>query len=498
MVAATINPHAVNPRFLEGETWGFPETPVEHIETHAAHVFLCGDRAFKIKKNIRLPYLDFSTLELRRAVLERELAVNRAFAPELYVSVIEVEGEPVLVMKRFDSEAMLSWRVDHGGIDDRLAEALAKTVADAHRVAPVVERSGSEIMAGLYDQLSAAFAASRDVFGRSETEEFQALYGETLQRLRPLLDRRSDSGLVRRCHGDLHCANIVVIDGKPMLFDAIEFSERIATTDVLYDLAFLVMDLLRHHQARAANIILTRYLHWRRAHEDLSGLEALPLFLATRAGVRALVTADFIHELPISATALHRDSAVDYFRASIAFLKPEKPELMCIGGLSGTGKSTLAAAIAPLLGAPPGALHIRSDVERKVLAGVGETTRLGPSHYSIETSRQVYEAMLVRAQRALAAGRSVILDAVFARESERLAAARLARRQGASFRGIWLETDPTTLKTRVEERIGDASDATAGVVEAQLSLDIGKLDWPRVDATASIAEIQDQVMGWRS
>jgi aminoglycoside phosphotransferase family enzyme/predicted kinase len=494
MVASLPDPQPVNPRFLRGETWGFPGKPVEHVETHAAHVFLCGDRAFKIKKSIRLPYLDFSTPELRRAVLERELAINRTFAPELYVAVIEEDGEPVLVMNRFDAEAMLSWRVEHGGIDDRLAAALAKTVADAHRVAPMAVRSGAQIMAELHAQLSTAFAASGDLFGRAETKEFRALYGKTLRRLRPLLERRSRNGLVRRCHGDMHCANVVVIAGRPVLFDAIEFSERIATIDVLYDLAFLVMDLLRNGQSRAANIVLNRYLALRREQEDLSGLKALPLFLATRAGVRALVTADLIHELPVSATARHRDSARDYFHASIAYLRPQERELICIGGLSGTGKSTLAAALAPEMGPPPGALHLRSDIERKALAGVEETTRLTPEQYSRSASKLVYAVMLARAGRALSAGRAVILDAVFARESERRAAERLARSRGARFRGIWLESDPATLKSRVLSRTGDASDATAEVVEAQLGWDIGKLEWIRVDATASAAEVHERVM----
>jgi aminoglycoside phosphotransferase family enzyme/predicted kinase len=493
MAGGALNSHLVDPRFLKGETWDSPGAPVEHIETHAAHVFLCGDRAFKIKKAIRLPYLDFSTVERRRAVLEHELAINHTFAPELYIAVIEKEGEPVLVMKRFEVEAMLSWHVDHGGIDDRLADALARTVADAHRVAPSAQRSGAEIMMGLGVQLSTAFAASHDLFGRPETAEFHALYEEAVQRLRPLLNRRSEGGLVRRCHGDMHCANIVVLDGRPVLFDAIEFSERIAIIDVLYDLAFLIMDLLRHDQNRAANILLNRYLHWRRAEEDLSGLAALPLFLATRAGVRALVTADLVHELPVSATARHRDSTLDYFRASIAFLKPEKPELICIGGLSGTGKSTLAATLAPTVGPPPGAVHIRSDVERKVLAGVSETTRLATEHYSQASSRRVYEVMLRRAKRALAAGRGVIVDAVFARESERQAAERLASRQSASFRGIWLETDPKSLKARVAARKEDASDATPEVIDAQLGWKLGNVEWTRVDASGSAAEIHARV-----
>lgn len=483
----------LNPRFLKGETWGFPGLPVEHIETHAAHVFLCGDRAFKIKKDVKFPYLDFSTLEQRRAVLRQELAINRAFAPDIYLTVTDTEGEPVLVMKRFAAEAMLSWHVDHHGIDDRLSAALAKTAAEAHWIAPLVKTSGAGIMAGLGAQLAKAFIASPDLFPGPAALEFHALHEAALASLKPLLDRRGDVGLVRRCHGDMHCANIVILEGRPVLFDAIEFSEKIATIDVLYDLAFLIMDLLRHGQPRAANLVLNRYLHLRRAEEDLSGLRALPLFLATRSGVRALVTADLVHELPAVERSELSKTSRDYFNASLAFLKPAPPQLTCLGGLSGTGKSTQAATLAPSLGPPPGALHVRSDVERKVLAGVAETERLGPEHYTPAASRKVYEALFDRADRALAAGRAVVIDAVFAREGERKAAEDLALRRGVAFRGIWLEARPETLKARVTARHGDASDATAEVVAAQLGYDLGKLAWTRIDAAGTPEEVQARI-----
>lgn len=484
----------VNPRFFKGDVWGFPGATVEHVETHAAHVFLCGDRAFKIKKDVKFPYLDFSTVELRRAVLERELAINRTFAPDLYVTLIEKEGEPVLVMKRFDAKSMLSWYVDHSGINDQLSAALAKTVTEAHWIAPRVEDSGAAIMAGLGAQLSKAFAASPDLFPGPATIEFNALYEDTLHSLKPLLNRRSDRGLVRRCHGDMHCANIVILDGRPVLFDAIEFSEKIATIDVLYDLAFLIMDLLRHGQSRAANLVLNRYLHLRRAEEDLSGLEAFPLFLATRSGVRALVTADLVHELPTSEALKHCSTTYDYFKASIDFLKSKAPQLICIGGFSGTGKSTLAATLALSIGPPPGAIHIRSDVERKILAGVAETERLTTEHYSLSNSLKVYEAIFERAERALAAGRAVIVDAVFAHERERHAAENLAKRRGVGFRGFWLEANPETLKARVVLRVGDASDATPDVIDAQLGYDLGNLVWTRVDASGSPEEVHARVM----
>ena len=487
----------LNSRFLHGETWGLPGAAVEHVETHAAHVFLCGDRAFKIKKDVKLPYLDFSTVELRRAVLQRELEINRSFAPDIYITLIEAEGEPVLVMKRFAAESALSWRVNHGGIDDQLSAALAKTVAESHRIAPRAKEPGADIMAGLGSQLSKAFTASPDLFPGPAANEFNASYKIALGNLKPLLNQRGEIGLVRRCHGDIHCANIVVLDGRPVLFDAIEFSEKIGTIDVLYDLAFLIMDLLRHGQSRAANLVLNRYLHLRRTEEDISGLRAFPLFLATRSGVRALVTADLVHELPVSEGSKYSNTTHDYFQATLEFLKPAEAQLICVGGLSGTGKSTLTAALSPTTGPAPGAIHIRSDVERKVLAGVAESERLGPEHYSPSNSLKVYEALFDRANRALTAGRAVVIDAVFAHESERNAAESLARRRGVSFRGLWLQARPEILKARVTLRFGDASDATPEVIDAQLGYDLGNMAWTGIDASGSPEEVLARVMRLR-
>lgn len=476
----------LDPAFLKGATWGFPGASVEHHETHAAHVFLAGNRAFKIKKDVKLPYLDFSSVQKRRKVLEDELAINRRFNPDLYLAVSAVLGEPVLVMNRFDSKDMLSARLRQGGVDDDLARALAAMMAASHRAAPRRDTPGSGIMMGLGAQLSQAFIASPDLFQPGQTLEFHALFEDALHRLKPLLNRRGDAGLVRRCHGDGHCKNIVVREGVPELFDAIEFSETIATIDVLYDLAFLLMDLMRRDARRAACLVLNHYLNLRRDSEDLSGLAALPLFLSTRAGVRALVLADLVHELPVADSLRQRGDALDYFRMSLNFLKPPPPVLIAIGGLSGSGKSTVATHVAPYLGAAPGAIHVRSDVERKWLAGVGETDALPWESYTRESSAAVYRAALDRAEQALRAGQSAILDAVFARAGERQMAESLAQRTGVSFAGYWLDADPAILKARVAARHGDASDATPDVVDRQLGYDLGVMRWQRIDAAGSV------------
>lgn len=481
--------------YLKGETWGFPGQPVEHVETHAADVFLVGDRAFKIKKPVTLPYLDFSSVEKRRATLAAELEINRLFTPDLYLGVEEVLGEPVLVMRRFPPTALLAWAVAHGGVDAALAGKLADMVAASHAHAPRCDVKGSDIMTGLGAQLSRAFIDSPDIFAPADTLEFHALYEAALRCDRQLLSDRSERGLVRRCHGDVHCGNIFLEQGEPRLFDAIEFSEKIATIDVLYDLAFLLMDLWSGGEKDAANIVLNRYLHLRRREEDLSGLSLLPLFLSTRAGVRALVTADLAHELALKNSMKERSQALDWFRSTIAYLKVSPPMLLCIGGLSGSGKSVAASALAPLLGAAPGAIHVRSDVERKVLAGVAETERLPAENYSRQASFETYAACLDRAGRALAAGHSVVLDAVFARPEEREAVMELARRNRARFAAVWLDAPAGTLAARVTARTGDASDATPDVVESQLRYDLGALDWPRVDAGGTPADTLARIRG---
>ncbi len=166
---------------MRGDTWGFGGQSVEHIETHAAHVFLVGDRAFKMKKAVKLPYLDFSTVEKRKAVLEDELAINRAFAPSIYLRTDEIHGEPVLVMNRFKQQALLSSQ--SGGITDATARDLARMVAESHVIAPRRETPGSEIMAGLGAQLSKAFADSPDIFPADEASKFQLLHESSFEEI---------------------------------------------------------------------------------------------------------------------------------------------------------------------------------------------------------------------------------------------------------------------------------------------------------------------------
>src|SRR5690606_38807847 len=292
----------------------------------------------------------------------------------------------------------------------------------------------------------AELAAEPALFPPSEVRALGAATQAAFDRVRDLLAERERAGLVRRCHGDLHLGNIVLIDGAPTLFDAIEFDPRMATADVFYDLAFLLMDLVGRGLSPAANIVLNRYLGETRRLSDLDALAALPLFLSMRAAIRAKVSAARARNFDAGSgeRAEAERSARAYFRLARAFLAPPPPRLVAIGGLSGTGKSVLARNLAPDLKPEPGAVVLRSDVERKALFGVAETARLPERAYAPEVTRRVYATLAEKARRVLAAGHSAIADAVFAKAEERALIAGAAA--GAAFDGLFLVAD---LETRL-------------------------------------------------
>jgi aminoglycoside phosphotransferase family enzyme/predicted kinase len=462
----------------------------------------------KIKRAVRYPYLDFSTLPLRRAGVERELAANRHFAPDLYIGVTPItreadgnlavggSGTPVewaLVMRRFPDGALLSEIVRRGPLGAPLVKALAGAVLEAHRTAaPVRTRDEPAELRRIVDDVIAGLDLCATEVGEPHPDLIGALRRAAhavLGRTTVLAARRAIEGHVRRCHGDLHLGNVALVDGHPMLFDALEFDERLATTDTLYDLAFLVMDLDAAGHRGEANLLLALYLWLGSDDSDLDALALLPLFLALRALVRAMVGLQRRAAMSVKATtAGSRASPTPegYLGDAVAWLAPPPPRLIAVGGLSGTGKSTVASALAPEVGAAPGALHLRSDLERKRLLGVGETDRLRPEAYTPGAGAAVYARLLDRARRALSAGHSVIVDAVFATEPNRDAAEALARNVGVAFTGVWLTAPAEVAGARIEARKGDASDATPTVAAAQRDAGVGQVTWRSVDTSAGL------------
>lgn len=484
-------------------THGLGAGKVTRVRTHVADVFLAGHRAYKIKRAVRYSFVDFTMLESRRAACVSEVRLNARTAPEIYLGVSAVRragdgklilDEPggtgggeaiewVVVMRRFDEHDILHHLAERGELQPEHVDDLTDAVLELHASAEVrgAPYGGARGLARVIDETAGDMASLPRAFAPDRVEALVAAQREALTATAGLLDARRDTGQVRRCHGDLHLGNAVLRRGRPTLFDCIEFSDEIATIDLFYDFAFLLMDLDVRGLRRLANRALARYLgRW--GHPEV--LAALPLMLALRAAVRAKVNALGIEGQPDRREARRLATEADRFMGSAeAFLAPAAPpHLIAIGGFSGTGKTSVAMGLAPSLGRPPGALVVRSDVIRKRLAGVPPEERLSPESYTAMASRRVYDTLAREAAAALAGGQSVVADAVFMKQDDRRLIESVARNANVEFYGFWLEAPLATLTTRVSARCRDASDATPKVVVRQVAGETGEITWTRINA----------------
>jgi aminoglycoside phosphotransferase family enzyme/predicted kinase len=471
------------------------------IETSCARVFLAGDVAWKIKRPMQLPFLDFSSLAGRKWALDRELAFNQRWAANIYRRVCAVtcdgvsfeldgQGEVVewlLEMRRFDPSAVLG-NQPHT-VDGELAEALGRLIARAHIEAPVTPAGGGVAALGYTITVNeTSLRCAAPILGPDAIESLIDRTRAGLKTMTPRLESRRLSGLGRQCHGDLHLGNILLEDGRPIPFDCIEFNDRLSNIDVLYDTAFSAMDLAVLGRAGAANRLLNAYMdeasrglpaaHW-------EGLSALPLFQSVRAAVRAHVS---------EATG-QNDLARQYIAAAGEFLQASPPRLFAVGGLSGTGKTTLARAVAPLVPGAPGAVILRSDEIRKRLWGVGHVEPLPDAAYEADWDARIYDQMFSLAATVIRAGRSVVLDATFLAPQVRQRAEKSADRLSVRFAPVWLEGEASELRARLAARTKDASDATPEVLERQLARDAGQLAWRRVSAQGDFAVAAREIIG---
>jgi aminoglycoside phosphotransferase family enzyme/predicted kinase len=452
------------------------------VETHISAVFVGHDHVLKLRKSVRLPFLDQTEAARRTALAERELALNAPHAPGLYRGLrritrgpdgrLALDGpgevaETLVEMAPIPAADFLDAVAAAGRLTATLLDALGDAVAALHAAAPHAPDGHDEVarFAWLLDGNRASALAAG--LAPDAVAAWHAASRARLDAVAPVLAARADAGFVRRCHGDLHLGNLALWHGRPVPFDALEFDEALATIDIGYDLAFLLMDLDIRAGRAAASRVLARHV----ARSGDAGICAgLALWLSTRAMVRAHV-----------AAASGRDAG-RYLAYARDVLRPVPPRLVAVGGVTGTGKTRLARAIAPALGAAPGALHLRSDEIRKRLHGVAPETRLPPAAYAPEVSARVHDEMFMLARVALAAGHSVVADAMFLDPAMRAGIAAAAG--GAAFDGLWLTAPADVLKARISARVGDASDADASVLRQVLTTDPGPMSWHVIDASA--------------
>ena len=469
--------------------------------THISRVFFAGERVFKLKRAVIKPYLDFSTAELRCNACARELQLNRATAPELYIAVRRITREAdglafdgpgalvdcVVEMQRFDEDCLLDHMAEHGALTLAHMEALAQSISAMHAKAEA-HAGGAQALAYV---LAMNETAVRQSFLSRDPGCDILLTGmkDLCAHNAALLDARANAGKVRRCHGDLTLRNIVMLDRAPIPFDCLEFDEDLATIDVLYDLAFPIMDLWRAGLPALGNALFNRYLD--RADET-AGLSLMPLFIAMRALIRAHVAASMADDNPDL-----KEEARSYFKLAQRAIEPCAPKLYAIGGLSGSGKSTCAAALAPLIRPMPGARILSSDRIRKALFGSPATTRLPPDAYTSDISARVYALMRGYAGACLDSGWPVIVDAVFDRREDRAAIQAVADERGLRFSGFWLQAPMDILQERVAARTNDPSDADLAVLAAQAQklrqAAPAQLQWRKLDASQPAPEIARQI-----
>ena len=509
------NPHIVDPQtdqaalLSEPRLYGPAVAEVERIDTHGARVYLGGDRVLKLKRAVDYPYMDLSTVALRERACREELVLNRRTAAGLYRGVAAIVRRPdggvvlrpdgpgldrttvidwVVDMNRFDQSRQLDRLASAGALDAPVIDALADGLADFHAHAAPVGRDNLEAMGWVVrDNAAELKEMTGTVLPADRVAKLVRRTDQAFERHRDTLAGRTGRGWVRRCHGDLHLRNIVLLEDGPAPFDAIDFNDALAEVDTLYDLAFLIMDLDFRGFRAHANRLFARYLI---RLGDLSGLSLLPLYLAIRATVRAKISASLALTLDDRAAArAARTEAATYLDRAIAYLAEWPARLVVVGGLSGTGKTTVARALAPDLDSCPGALHLRSDAVRKTLAGVPEETRLTAEHYTGAWHARTFAALHRHARTALEAGRAVVLDGVYGRPADRAEVETLARAVGVPFQGIWLETDLETRIDRVSDRAKDASDADAAVAARQAGWITEPVGWPTVPAGGDVSAV---------
>jgi aminoglycoside phosphotransferase family enzyme/predicted kinase len=455
------------------------------IETHISWVLLTGSYAYKMKKAVDFGFLDYTTLEKRRAQCYEELRLNRRTAPEIYLEVVSIAGTPqrpviggepaieyLVKMRQFPQSALLSQQLAASALSDIQTVALAQMIARFHATIAIAETDSD------YGSPAVVMAPIRENFTQSQArldnpeliQRLQAVAQQAEQQfqlLQPQLVERKREGFIRDCHGDLHLNNIVLLNDTPLLFDCIEFNPRLRIIDVISEVAFLVMDLQEHGEPQRANLLLNGYLE---ASGDYAGVHLLRFYLCYRAMVRAKVATIRLDQDGIDAAEQHavHDEFENYLQMAERYSKNGTPQIIITHGLSGSGKTTLTTPLMQQLGA----IRIRSDIERKRLFGLAADEESGELNiYTSDANQRTYQQLATLATAIIEGGYPVIVDATFLKRSERDRFRTIAHALNVPFTILLFKASEETLHRRIKYRCQsghDASEADLDVLKLQL------------------------------
>ena len=504
-------------QMLRPEFYPHPVTaPIRLLQTHVSYVFLTGELVYKLKKPVNFGFLDYSTPEKRHVCCDRELELNRRSAAPLYLDVVAIapsqDGGYVLTaaaadegaidyavkMRQFPQDDLLSAAFERNEVTEATAIELARVVAAFHAVAPtddyIAGFGAPERVKLAFDE---NFAQTEGYIGGPQTQaQFDATRAWTeafFAERGDLLRDRAAGGFVRNCHGDLHLGNICRWQGQVMLFDCIEFNEPFRFVDVMYDVAFAVMDLEARGRADLANVFLNEYCE---RTGDWDGLKVLPLYLSRQTYVRAKVTSFLLGDpaIPEADRAKASTTAANYYRQAAEYSRDRAGQLWMMNGLSGSGKSTVAAHLAR----QHNGIRLRSDAVRKHLGGVPLDDRGPQSLYSPEMTAKTYDRLATLGTDLGRSGYTVILDAKYDRAALRQLVWERSAIAKIPATAVCCSAPPAVLRDRLQRRQGDIADATADLLDAQLAAaePVAADEAPRVftvDTTQSLEPQLDQL-----
>ena len=496
---------AVIAALSEQNAYGFkPSHKIIVKETNISDVFLTGEKAYKLKRGVKYPYVDYSTPEKRQAACRRELDICERFAPGLCFGVEEVVSDKkgriflrsacsdknaevvdyVLVMREFEENMLFENMVDRGDLDRFEMMDTAEKIFDLHKKSEIItSRNPVDIIRGrIYENNAMIRCFVPDIFDEEDVDALEKEQLEALEKNKELLLQRQAEGKIRWCHGDLTLRNLAMWNGQVVPFNPIEFYDDLTQIDTMYDFAFLLVEMESKGQRRLASILFNHYMA---LSEDWDGVPVLPLFLSCRAAVNAYVFAQRSSEIKDKhESMLMANRAYEQLVISKRFLERHKPVLVACGGLSGSGKSRIARESAPFIGNPPGAVIVRDDVLRKNLLKTGLEENLNTAEYTPETEEQVFKAVCEKCRYLLASGQSVVADALFHKPEQRRAVETLAREMNVEFKGIWVDAPLEVRIERVTQRKRNPSDVrTAEELKKQLDIDVGPVTWDKIDTS---------------